>query len=87
MLVSPPLPRHPVGPFLGKVRWLFVQSSAWRLLPVTRSDLRTLFRSNDRNLKAVDGFADRENVVAAVTRGLATRIEANRSPSFDVEDL
>ena len=54
---------------------------------MSRSDLRALFRSNDRNLKAVDVFADRENEWAAVTRGLASRIEANRSPSFDVEDL
>jgi hypothetical protein len=54
---------------------------------MSRSDLRALFRSNDRNLKAIDVFANRENEWAAVTSSIANRVVANRQASFDVEDL
>lgn len=54
---------------------------------VSRSDLRALFRSNNRELQAEDVFADREDEWAAVSRSLARVVSAVRDPSFDVEDL
>lgn len=54
---------------------------------MSQSDLRTLFRSNDRDLKAVEVFADRENEWAAVAASLAAVATAARAPDFDVEDL
>ncbi len=54
---------------------------------MSRPDLRALFRSNDRSLRAVDVFANRENEWAAGVRSLANLIKANRSSTFDVEDM
>lgn len=51
------------------------------------SDLRTLFRSNSPDLKAVDVFADRKDEWATVARSLAELVAAVRDPGFDVEDL
>lgn len=51
------------------------------------SDLRTLFRSNSPDLKAVDVFADRKDEWATVARSLAELVAAVRDPQFDVEDL
>jgi signal recognition particle GTPase len=54
---------------------------------VSRSDLRTLFRSNQRGMKAVDVFADREGEWAVVADSLAAVTRHAHSPDFDVEDL
>lgn len=54
---------------------------------MSRSDLRALFRSNDRELKAIDFFADRQDEWATVARSLAGHVRRTREPDFDVEDL
>ncbi len=54
---------------------------------VSGSDLRALFRSNDRELKAVDYFADRQGEWASVEESLLRHTERVRAPGFDVEDL
>ncbi|MCK9900541.1 hypothetical protein MXD63_10695 [Frankia sp. Cpl3] len=54
---------------------------------MSQSDLRALFRSNDRELKAVDFFADRQDEWATVAASLARHTQRTRDPSFDVEDL
>ncbi|WP_432093607.1 ATP/GTP-binding protein [Streptomyces sp. bgisy100] len=54
---------------------------------MSRSDLRALFRSNNRDLKAVDVFADRESEWAAVTQSLSTVRALTTASGFDVEDL
>ncbi|ONK11303.1 hypothetical protein STBA_20340 [Streptomyces sp. MP131-18] len=54
---------------------------------VSGSDLRALFRSNDRVLKAVDFFADRQGEWASVAESLVRHAERVRAPGFDVEDL
>ncbi|WP_405553714.1 ATP/GTP-binding protein [Streptomyces sp. NBC_01171] len=51
------------------------------------SDLRALFRSNDRELKAVDFFADRQGEWASVAESLVRHTERVRAPGFDVQDL
>lgn len=52
-----------------------------------RSDLRSLFRSNQQNLTAEDVFADRMDEWGAVARSLAAHAAAVRDPGFDVEDV
>ncbi|MGW0734435.1 ATP/GTP-binding protein [Streptomyces sp. NPDC002851] len=54
---------------------------------MSRSDLRALFRSNDRELKAVDFFADRRDEWATVAESLARHTRWVSEPGFDVEDL
>ncbi len=54
---------------------------------MSRSDLRALFRSNDRELKAVDYFADRRDEWATVVESLARHTQAVSGSGFDVEDL
>ncbi|WP_328894182.1 ATP/GTP-binding protein [Streptomyces sp. NBC_00236] len=54
---------------------------------MSRSDLRALFRSNDRELKAVDFFADRRDEWATVAAAIAGHTRRVRQPGFDVEDL
>lgn len=54
---------------------------------MSRSDLRSLFRSNDRELKAVDIFADRHDEWATVAESLTRHAERVHGTSFDVEDL
>ncbi|WP_406515749.1 ATP/GTP-binding protein [Streptomyces sp. NBC_00873] len=54
---------------------------------MARSDLRALFRSNDRELKAVDFFADRRDEWATVAASLVRHTRWVRQPEFDVEDL
>ncbi|MFF8959069.1 ATP/GTP-binding protein [Streptomyces sp. NPDC014894] len=52
-----------------------------------RSDLRAVFRSNDREVKAVDFFADRRDEWDAVAVSLARHVQRVNGPDFDVEDL
>lgn len=52
-----------------------------------RSDLRALFRSNDREVKAVDYFADRVDEWQSVARSLSILVDATREGGFDVQDL
>ncbi len=54
---------------------------------MSQSDLRALFRSNDRELKAVDFFADRQDEWATVATSLIRHTQRIRDSSFDVEDL
>jgi len=54
---------------------------------VSRSDLRALFRSNDREVKAVDFFADRRGEWDTVAASLVRHTRWLREPEFDVEDL
>ncbi|MEU2248917.1 ATP/GTP-binding protein [Streptomyces sp. NPDC019224] len=54
---------------------------------MSRPDLRALFRSNDRELKAVDYFADRRDEWATVAETLTLHTRWVRQPGFDVEDL
>ncbi|MEU3600262.1 ATP/GTP-binding protein [Streptomyces sp. NPDC006798] len=54
---------------------------------MTRSDLRALFRSNDREVNAVDYFADRRDEWLTVAAALASHRERVDGPGFDVEDL
>ncbi|GGP66459.1 ATP/GTP-binding protein [Saccharothrix coeruleofusca] len=54
---------------------------------MSRSDLRALFHSNSRELKAVDVFTDREDEWAAVIRSLENLTAATGAPDFDVNDL
>lgn len=54
---------------------------------MSRADLRALFRSNNRDLTAVDVFTDRQDEWAAVVRSITARVAAVRDPGFDVEDL
>ncbi|WP_112108012.1 ATP/GTP-binding protein [Parafrankia sp. Ea1.12] len=54
---------------------------------MSQSDLRALFRSNDRELKAVDFFADRQDEWATAAASLIRHTQRTRDPSFDVEDL
>ncbi|MFE9854677.1 ATP/GTP-binding protein [Streptomyces sp. NPDC005780] len=54
---------------------------------MSRSDLRALFRSNDRELKAVDFFADRRDEWATVAAAIVGHTRRVRQPGFDVEDL
>lgn len=54
---------------------------------MSRSDLRALFRSNDRELKAVDYFADRRDEWATVVESLVRHTRWVREAGFDVEDL
>jgi hypothetical protein len=54
---------------------------------VSRSDLRALFRSNDREVKAVDFFADRRDEWATVAASLVRHTRWIRDPGFDVKDL
>ncbi|WP_411086858.1 hypothetical protein [Streptomyces sp. 061-3] len=50
-------------------------------------DLRALFRFNDRELKAVDVFADRRDEWATVAASLVGHTRWVQRPGFDVEDL
>lgn len=52
-----------------------------------RSDLRSLFRSNQQNLTAEDVFADRMDEWGAVARSLAAHAAAVRQPGFNVADF
>lgn len=52
-----------------------------------RSDLRSLFRSNQQNLRAEDVFADRMDEWGAVARSLAAHAAAVRQSGFDVADF
>lgn len=52
----------------------------------SRSDLRALFRSNDRGLRAVDYFADRHGEWTAVSQSLE-RYAGRGDTAFDVADL
>ncbi|QLH19303.1 ATP/GTP-binding protein [Streptomyces sp. Rer75] len=54
---------------------------------MTRSDLRALFRSNDRELKAVDFFADRHGEWSTVTASLIRHTQRMNGSEADVEDL
>ncbi|MGW2087487.1 ATP/GTP-binding protein [Streptomyces sp. NPDC001880] len=54
---------------------------------MSRSDLRALFRSNDRELRAVDFFADRRDEWDTVATSLAGHVQRVQQPGFDVEDL
>ncbi|CAO5238640.1 hypothetical protein [Frankia sp. AgKG'84/4] len=54
---------------------------------MSQSDLRAIFRSNDRELKAVDFFADRRDEWATVAESLARHTQRTRNSAFDVEDL
>jgi hypothetical protein len=54
---------------------------------VSRSDLRALFRSNDREVKAVDFFADRRGEWNTVAESLLRHARQVRASGFDVEDL
>ncbi|WP_328387183.1 ATP/GTP-binding protein [Streptomyces sp. NBC_00400] len=54
---------------------------------MSRSDLRALFRSNDRELKAVDYFADRRDEWATVVESLVRHTRRVHEAGFDVEDL
>ncbi|MFI0941269.1 ATP/GTP-binding protein [Streptomyces sp. NPDC021020] len=54
---------------------------------MTRSDLRSLFRSNQQDLRAEDVFADRMDEWNAVARSLAAHAVAVRQPGFDVADF
>jgi hypothetical protein len=54
---------------------------------VSRSDLRALFRSNDRELMAVDFFTDRDDEWATVAASLVQHTRRVRDPAFDVEDM
>ena len=54
---------------------------------MSRSDLRALFRSNDREVKAVDYFANRLDEWDAVARSLSHLVRATRAHGFDVQDL
>jgi hypothetical protein len=46
-----------------------------------------LFRSNDREVKAVDYFADRVDEWQSVARSLSSLVDATRESGFDVQDL
>lgn len=52
-----------------------------------RSDLRSLFRSNQQNLTAEDVFADRMDEWGSVARSLVALTTAVRQPDFTVEDF
>lgn len=52
-----------------------------------RSDLRSLFRSNQLNLTAEDVFADRMDEWNAVARSLTAHVAAVQQPDFSVEDF
>lgn len=52
-----------------------------------RSDLRSLFRSNQQNLTAEDVFADRMDEWESVARSLLAHAAAVRAPGFSVEDF
>ncbi|MEW2264290.1 ATP/GTP-binding protein [Streptomyces sp. NPDC047853] len=54
---------------------------------MSQSDLRALFRSNDREVKAVDYFADRRDEWDSVARSLADLVPGVRADGFDVQDL
>lgn len=54
---------------------------------MSRSDLRALFRSNDRELTAVDFFANRNDEWAIVAASLLQHLRRVEDPSFDVQDL
>ncbi|MGC9495650.1 ATP/GTP-binding protein [Streptomyces sp. WG7] len=54
---------------------------------MSRSDLRALFRSNDREVKAVDYFADRRDEWDSVAQSLSHLVDAVRADGFDVQDL
>ncbi|MBD0742880.1 ATP/GTP-binding protein [Streptomyces sp. CBMA152] len=53
----------------------------------SRADLRALFRSNDRELRAVDFFADRRDEWVTVASSLVRHIRWVNDPAFDVQDL
>ncbi|MFF7136241.1 MULTISPECIES: ATP/GTP-binding protein [unclassified Streptomyces] len=50
-------------------------------------DLRALFGSNDREIRATEQFTNRQEQWAAVTAALADHLRAVCAPGFDVEDL
>lgn len=52
-----------------------------------RSDLRSLFRSNQQDLTAEDVFADRMDEWGAVARSLTAHAAALREPGLTVEDF
>lgn len=52
-----------------------------------RSDLRSLFRSNQQDLTAEDVFADRRDEWDAVARSLTAHTAAIHRPAFDVTDV
>ncbi|MFE0448566.1 ATP/GTP-binding protein [Streptomyces fungicidicus] len=54
---------------------------------MSQSDLRALFRSNDREVKAVDYFADRRDEWDSVAHSLSRLVDAVRAEGFDVQDL
>ncbi|MFD6326433.1 ATP/GTP-binding protein [Streptomyces sp. NPDC058442] len=54
---------------------------------MSRQDLRALFRSNDREVKAVDYFADRRDEWDSVAYSLSHLFNAVRAEGFDVQDL
>ncbi|MFE9333046.1 ATP/GTP-binding protein [Streptomyces sp. NPDC006925] len=54
---------------------------------MTKPDLRALFRSNDREVKAVDFFADRRDEWDTVVASLVRHTQRVRGAGFSVEDL
>ena len=54
---------------------------------MVRSDLQGLFRSNDRDLHAVDVFTNREGEWSAVVASIRNVAVAVADPSFDPEDV
>ncbi|MEU0753811.1 ATP/GTP-binding protein [Streptomyces albogriseolus] len=54
---------------------------------MSRSDLRALFRSNDRDVRAVDYFADRRDEWDSVAQSLSCLVRVVRADGFDVQDL
>ncbi|MDQ0407494.1 ATP/GTP-binding protein [Streptomyces sp. NPDC000349] len=54
---------------------------------MSQSDLRALFRSNDREVKAVDYFADRRDEWDSVSQSLTHLVSEVRADGFDVQDL
>lgn len=54
---------------------------------MSKSDLRALFRSNDRELRAIDFFADRRDEWQTVAESLQQHTRRIQASGFDIEDL
>jgi signal recognition particle GTPase len=54
---------------------------------MVRSDLQGLFRSNDRDLRAIDVFTNREGEWSAVVDSIRNVAAAVADPGFDPEDV
>lgn len=56
-------------------------------MDVAGRDLRALFSTNDRSVRAAEAFTNRSSQWEAVAAALTEHLQHIRSPGFDPEDV